>query len=279
MHTSIHRFALAVGLSSIMHIAATPSPAAPPAPGKPGYTDTAYLPGQKWRVHDAERPVPPIVTPAAGFSHQAKAPSDATVLFDGKDLSKWTSDSGAARWKVENGYMEVVPKSGSIRTRDEFGDFQLHIEFATPGKVEGNSQGRGNSGVIIYGMYEVQVLDSYNNPTYADGQAGALYGQFPPLANASKAPGEWQSYDIIFETARWDDAKKLVKPANVTLIHNGVVLHHRKEFVGQVKHRELATYGVVHPPKGGITLQDHDNPMRFRNIWIRPLGQYDAAAR
>lgn len=247
-----------------------------PARGGVGYTDTAFLPGGKWRVHDANRPTPPVVAPGERFSHEAPPPADAVVLFDGKDLSKWQTDGGApARWKVENGYMEVVKDTGSIRTKDEFGDFQLHLEFATPAVVKGNSQDRGNSGVLVYGRYEVQVLDSYDNVTYADGQCGALYGQSPPLANASKKPGEWQTYDIIFETARWDEARKLVKPANVTVIHNGVVLHHKKELIGEVQHRELARYGNPHPPRGPIQLQDHGNPMRFRNIWIRPLRDYD----
>jgi len=239
-----------------------------------GYTDTPMIPGQKWRVHDPERPAPTVVTPGTTFSHSAPAPSDATILFDGHDLSQWKSGNKEAGWKVENGYMEVAPNSGSIQTKGQFDDFQLHLEFATPHKVEGNSQGRGNSGVIIFGMYEVQVLDSFNNKTYADGQTGAMYGQYAPLANASKVPGAWQSYDIIFETARWEDGK-LVKKANVTVIHNGVLLHHKQEYSGPSHHRRVGTYNKPHPPKGSIHLQDHNNPMRFRNIWIRSIGKYD----
>lgn len=241
---------------------------------KPGYKDTAILPDQKWHVHDPDRPVPPLVTPGETFSHNAPPPSDAIVLFDGKDISKWRSDSGPAGWKVENGYMEVVKDSGSIRTRDEFSDFQLHLEFATPAKVEGSSQGRGNSGIYLCGRYEVQILDSYNNPTYPDGQLGAMYGQFPPLATAPKKPGEWQTYDIIFEVARWDENRKLIKPASVTVILNGIVLHNKKEFIGGSTHRELPVYRP-HAPRGPISLQDHGNPTRFRNIWLRPLGEYD----
>lgn len=241
---------------------------------KPGYKDTPILPGQKWHVHDSDRPVPPAVTPGETFSHLAPPPSDAIVLFSGKDLSKWKSDKGAAGWKVENGYMEVVKDSGSIRTVDEFGDFQLHLEFATPAKVDGTSQGRGNSGIYLCGRYEVQVLDSFNNPTYTDGQLGAMYGQFPPLATVPKKPGEWQCYDIIFEVARWDENKKLIKPASVTVILNGIVLHNRKEFLGGSTHRELPVYRP-HAPRGPIVLQDHSNPTRFRNIWLRPLGEYD----
>jgi hypothetical protein len=240
-----------------------------------GYTNTPIIPGMKWRVHDGERPQPRIVTSGATFSHLAPPPSDAIVLFDGTDLSKWTGPGGSAKWKVENGYMEVAPKSGSIRTRDKFADFQLHLEFATPAKVEGNSQGRGNSGVLFNGIYEVQVLDSWENPTYPDGQAGGLYGQTPPLVNASKPPGTWQSYDIIFESPRWDENKKIIKKASVTVIHNGVVLHHKREYLGNTPHQANGNYNNPHAPEVFIELQDHNNPMRFRNIWLRKLGEYD----
>ena len=198
-----------------------------------GYTDTPMQPNGKWHVHDPARPIPAVVAPGTNFSQLAAAPADAVVLFDGTDLSKWKhGDGSAAKWKIENGYMEVVPKSGILRTKDEFGDFQLHIEWATPAKVSGNGQGRGNNGVNIFGKYEIQVLDSYNNPTYADGGASAIYGQQPPLVNASKPPGEWQTYDIIWEAPRWDENKKLIKKAYVTVIHNGVVVHHRQELAG-----------------------------------------------
>lgn len=244
-------------------------------PGKLGYQDTPIIPGTKWHVHDGERPQPRVVTPGATFSHMAPAPADAKVLFDGKDLSQWRSGNGEAKWKVEDGYMEVTPKSGSIQTKEQFADFQLHIEFATPAKVEGNGQGRGNSGILMNGIYEVQVLDSYNNPTYPDGQAGGLYGQTPPLVNASKPPGEWQSYDIIFESPRWDKDGKLEKKAAVTVIHNGVVLHHRREYQGNTPHKRNGDYSKPHAPEMFIQLQDHNNPMRFRNIWIRSIGEYD----
>lgn len=244
------------------------------APGKDEHKQTPMLPDQPWHVHDLNRPAPRVVTPGATFSHGAPAPSDAVVLFDGTDLSKWKGAKGEAGWKVENGYMEAVKKSGDISTKDEFGDFQLHLEFATPAKVEGISQGRGNSGVFLFGKYEVQVLDSYDNPTYPDGQCGALYGQFPPLVNAVKKPGEWQSYDIIFEAPRWDDAGKLLKRGNVTVLLNGVLLHLKKELIGETRHAEVATYGQPQS-RGPIALQDHGNPMRFRNIWIRNLGEYD----
>ena len=239
-----------------------------------GHKDTPQLPGQKWLVHDSDRPVPRVVTPGETFSHNAPPPSDAVVLFDGKDLSKWKTAKGEAQWKVENGYMEVVKNSASIFTKEEFGDFQLHLEFATPAKVDGESQGRGNSGVLIYGKYEVQVLDSYKNPTYPDGQLGSLYGQFPPLVNPAKKPGEWQSYDIIFEGPRWDENKKLTRPASVTVLLNGVIIHNKKEYIGESGHKVVGTY-KPHPPRGPIMLQEHNNPTRFRNIWIRKLGEYD----
>lgn len=239
-----------------------------------GYTDTPMQPNGKWHVHDSARPLPKVITPGATFSQQAAAPSDAIVLFNGKDFSKWNGEKGDVQWKLEDGFMETT-KTGRIRTKDEFGDFQLHLEFATPSEVKGNGQGRGNNGVNIYGQYEIQVLDSYNNPTYADGQAAAVYGQAPPLVNASRPPGEWQTYDIIWETPRWDADKKLVKKAYITVLHNGVVVHHRWELWGYVNHRTVGNYGKPHAPKGYIELYEHGNPVRFRNIWIRPLGEYD----
>ena len=165
------------------------------AADKPGYTDTPVIPGQKWKVHDADRPQPRVVTPAATFSHGAPPPSDAVVLFDGKDLSKWTKDGGPAPWKVANGYMEVVGKSGSIETREKFGSFQLHLEFASPTPPDLNKHGqeRANSGVFLHGLYEIQVLDCYKNPTYSDGTVGCIYGQWPPMANAAKPSGEEKS--------------------------------------------------------------------------------------
>lgn len=241
-----------------------------------GYTDTPIIPGTTWHVHDANRPRPKVIQPAASFSQAAPAPADAVILFDGKDLSKWQTEKGGdAGWKVENGYMEVVKGKGNIRTKQEFEDFQLHLEFATPEKVVGNSQARGNSGVFLIGQYEMQVLDTYNNLTYPDGQCGSMYGQYPPLANACKPPGQWQTYDIIFEAPRWDAAGKLIKKACVTVIQNGVVLHHKKEYMGPTSHKEVNTYDHTKSSRGPIGLQDHGNPMRFRNIWIRPLGEYD----
>jgi hypothetical protein len=237
-----------------------------------GYTDTPVLPGLPFKVHDPARPHPPVVTPAA---QPGGAPSDAIVLFDGRDLAQWTP--GRQPWKVENGYMEVVPNSGDLRTKEKFGDVQLHVEWAAPAEVRGNSQNRGNSGIFLQGLYEVQVLDSYQNLTYADGQAGAIYGQWPPLANPARKPGEWQTCDIVFEAPRFD-AGKLTKPAFLTVFLNGVLLHHRKELMGATVHRELAKYGTS-APEESIRLQDHQQAVRYRNIWARRLAGYDQPER
>ena len=236
-----------------------------------GYTDTPMLPSGNWHVHDPNRPKPPVVTPAATFSDGAAAPSDAIVLFDGTDFSHWEGDKGAAPWIIRDGYMEVKPNSGYIHTKENFGDFQLHLEFAEPSKAEGDSQERGNSGVFLQGVYEVQVLDNYNNPTYPDGQCGAIYGQSPPLVNACKAPGQWQTYDIFFQAARWNENHELVRPANVTVIQNGLLVHNKQSILGPSGHRTLANYNKELPRTGPIALQDHGNRMRFRNIWIRAI--------
>ena len=237
-----------------------------------GYTDTPMLPGGKWHVHDPNRPLPPVVTPGATYSHMAPAPSDAVVLFDGKDMSKWLNEHGKeATNPVRDGYMEPDRANGRLHTKDEFGDFQLHLEFATPAKVEGKGQGRGNNGVNIFGRYEIQVLDSFENPTYADGQCGAIYAQRPPLVNASKPPGEWQTYDIVWEAPHWDESGKLTKKAYVTVLQNGLLLHNRQELIGTTPYRQLGNYDKPHPPKGPIELYYHNNPVRFRNIWVRRL--------
>lgn len=242
---------------------------------KYGYDDTPLIPGSKYRVHDKERPLPHIVTPGTPSTQGApgEAPSDAVILFDGKDLSLWVGRDGPAQWKVGNGYMEVVPKTGNIRTREHFGDCQLHVEWAAPTQVKGESQGRGNSGVFLMGRYEIQVLDSYDNPTYADGLAAAIYGQFPPLVNACREPGEWQTYDIIWFGPRFD-GETLVRPARVTVFHNGLLVHHNRELTGRTGHRGLYPY-EPHPDVGPLELQDHGDLVRFRNIWYRPLTHPD----
>lgn len=230
---------------------------------RPGYSDSPLLPGGEWHVHDPARPYPSVVQPGRGSG----APSDAIVLFDGTDLSAWRSGDGPASWKVEGG--AFVAGGGNLSTAASFGDCQLHIEWATPVDVRADSQGRANSGVFLMGRYEVQVLDSYQNPTYADGQAAALYGQYPPLVNACRAPGEWQSYDIVFRAPRFEGAK-LLAPAQVTVLHNGIVVQHARELQGATRHRELASY-EAHAAELPLVLQDHGDPVRFRNVWVRPL--------
>ena len=248
-----------------------------------GFRDTPMLPGGKWHLHDPDRPQPPVVTPGATFSHGAPPPSDAEMLFDGKDLSKWQNNREQdATWRVVDGYVETAARGGGIRTRGKWADFQLHVEWATPNPPKGTGQGRGNSGILMNGMYEVQVLDSYKAKTYPDGQAGAIYGQSPPLVNASKPPGEWQTYDIIFESPRWNEKGDLVKKACVTVLHNGVVVQNHYEFTGStdgisaaVPWKTLSKYVGPHPPEVFVELQDHNNPVRYRNIWIRKLGEQD----
>ncbi len=244
---------------------------------KRGYTDTPRLPNQKWRVHDAERPHPPKVTSGVPLLNEAP-PSDAVVLFDGKDLSQWiaTVRGGAQQqpaWKVENGYMEVVPRSGRLVTKQKFGDCQLHIEWMVPKDVEGAGQGRGNSGVELMTHYEIQVLESYENMTYADGQAASIYGQWPPLVNASRPPGEWNVYDIFFEAPRFE-GDRLRKPGYVTVVHNGILVHNHQQILGAAIHRKVAEY-APHAAEEPLSLQDHGQRVRYRNIWIRRLKPYD----
>jgi hypothetical protein len=224
----------------------------------------------RWPIHARDRPQPQVVTPAP-TDQPAAPPADAIVLFGGADLSQWEGDSGqAAPWKVENGYFEIVAGSGGIRTRRGFGDCQLHIEWRAPSPTVGEGQDRGNSGVFLMGKYEVQVLDSYDNRTYPDGQAAALYGQYPPLVNASRPPGQWQSYDIVFRRPRFDPQGKLLHPARVTLFHNGVLVQDNAMLSGPTAHQRRPPY-VAHPDKLPIHLQDHGSPVRYRNIWIREL--------
>ena len=233
-----------------------------------GYEGTPHLPGSQWRVHDPGRPQPAIVTP--GPLTPAPPPADATVLFDGSGLTGWTGRDGPAAWRLADDWMEVVPGSGDIETAVEFGDCQLHVEWAAPVKVSGSSQGRGNSGVFLMGRYEIQVLDGYDNPTYADGAVAAVYGQQPPLVNASRPPGEWQEYDIVFTAPRWQGTD-LVQPAYVTVFHNGVLVHDHQASLGPTTHQALSDYAEPHPATGPLKLQDHGDPVWFRNIKIRRI--------
>ncbi|MFA6242637.1 MAG: DUF1080 domain-containing protein [Candidatus Hydrogenedentales bacterium] len=230
-------------------------------------------------VHEtdpAKSSPPPIITPGTPSSQEVPgtAPSDAVVLFDGKDLSNWTAtkEGEATKWIVSNGAMSPTKDSGMIRSKQEFGSCQLHVEFATPTPPEGEGQGRGNSGVFLMGRYEVQVLDSFNNTTYFDGQCSALYGRNKPLVNACRKPGEWQSYDIVFHRPVFK-GKKVVKPATFTVFHNGVLVHDNYQLTGGTGWRgqHSITPYTPHGDKGPIELQDHGNPVLFRNVWVREL--------
>jgi hypothetical protein len=268
------KFQLVIVAAAMANALSGQTASAPPAKAPTGYTDTPLIPGSKWRVHDDARPRPPVITPGTFSTPDipGKPPSDAMVLFDGKNLDAWRTAKGEpARWKVENGYLEVAPGAGDIITRAEFGDSQLHIEWRAPTPPQGDSQGRGNSGIFLMGLYETQVLDCFHNLTYADGQAGAVYGQMPPLVNACRPPGEWQTYDIVYTAPRFKDGKIDV-PGFVTTFHNGVMVQNHTQILGATEHRAVPKL-VVHEPKGPLVLQDHRNPVRFRNIWIRPLGE------
>ena len=232
-----------------------------------------FLPAQMqspWRAHDPTRPRPPIVTPV-GISQPVRPPSDAIVLFDGTDLSRWqASDGSDSKWVLQDGCMLPTADSGPIETKQGFGDIQLHLEWSAPTPPQGTGQGRGNSGVYLMKQYEVQVLDSYENETYADGQAASIYGQSPPLANACLPPGQWQAYDIVFRRPRFDDAGKLVSPAIVTVFQNGVLVQDHFRMWGPSNWLRFDAYHP-HAERLPISLQDHGNPVRFRNIWLREL--------
>jgi hypothetical protein len=228
---------------------------------------------QKWGPNDRNRPEPVIITPgtASTQDHPGKPPSDAIVLFNGKDLSNWQSAKGGpATWTVGNGYFATVPKAGDIQTKAAYGDCQLHVEWATPNPPHGQDQDRGNSGVYLHSLYEIQVLDSYDNVTYADGEAAAVYGQYPPLVNAARKPGEWQTYDIVFHGPRFDASGKLLRKAIVTVIYNGVLVQDHVELTGPTGHHVRPPYTPT-PEKLPLLLQDHNHPVRYRNLWIREL--------
>jgi hypothetical protein len=242
-----------------------------------GYSDSAFNEGSRWRVHDPDRPQPPVVMPAGPVT--MAPPADAIVLFDGKDLSAWVTRGrgtpppapAPAGWAVHDGYFESGP-GGTISTRESFGDVQLHLEFATPENAEGTSQGRGNSGVIFMGRYEIQVLDSYDNRTYADGMAASIYGEYPPLVNAARKPGEWQSYDIVFEAPRFTGRPS---PGYFTVFWNGVMVHNRQPLLGTTTAIMTPHAYTAHEPELPLALQAHGNRVKYRNIWIRRLHGYD----
>ncbi len=236
-----------------------------------GRRDTPLLPGTQWHVHDPERPQPVVVTPGTPSTSDTPGhpPSDAVVLFDGHDLSAWSGDDGhPPKWKVADGTM--TPSGGGIHTLQDFGDVQVHVEFSTPTPGVGHGQERGNSGVFLQGLYEVQVLDSYGDRTYPDGQAGAIYGQSPPQVNPVRPPGEWQAYDIVFTAARFGEDKALNTPAYLTVFLNGVLVQNHVALLGPTINGALAKYGFT-TPTGPLGLQDHGHAVRFRNVWLRPL--------
>jgi len=242
------------------------------APTSPTMTAKAE---QEWKIHDRNRPQPNVIAPGecSTQDHPGQAPSDAIVLFDGKDLSKWRAgDEGPAKWKVEDGHFEVAAGTGDMHTQQAFGDCQLHVEWAAPSPAHGEDQDRGNSGVFLMGLYEVQVLDSYQSQTYADGQAAAIYGQYPPLVNACRQPGQWQTYDIIFHGPRFDPAGKLLRPAFITVLQNGVLVQDHVRIMGPTAHMQRPPYHPT-PQRLPLKLQDHHHPVRYRNIWVRELGE------
>ena len=227
---------------------------------------------QQWPQHSMDRPRPPVVQPGPESAPVAP-PKDAVVLFDGTNLSQWRAeDSTTAKWTVQDGYVEVKPGTGMLVSARGFGDVQLHIEWATPAVVKGEGQERGNSGVFLMGIYELQVLDSYQNDTYPDGQAGAIYGENPPLVNATRPPGRWQAYDIVFRRPRFKADGSLDRPARMTVFLNGVLIQDNFELVGPTANKARPPYRA-HADKLPLKLQDHGNPVRYRNIWIRELSQ------
>lgn len=269
---------LALALTASLAAFAQENKPAAEKPSPIGYSDTPVIPGSKWKVHDIDRPRPKAVTPGAKLGD---APSDAIVLFDGKNVDAFRSKKKDAKgkptnewtdcpWKIENG--ELLVDGGDAWTKQEFASCQLHLEWKSEPHTKGNSQKKGNGGVFLMDRYESQILDCDNNPTYADGMAGGIYGQTPPLVNAVRKAGEWQTYDIIF-TAPKLDGDKVVEPARITTLINGILVQNNTSIQGPTKHKDITNYEGSFPAKAPIRLQDHKNepPVRLRNIWIRPL--------
>jgi len=264
--------AMAVGCLTMAAMAAMAAKEAP-ASGKPlrveptndihGFTTTPIVPGTKWHVHDPNRTQPKYVQPKYDGKLVA-APKGATVLFDGKGLDKWKNKG----WKLADGSMQV--SKGGQQSLDQFGDMHLHVEWLVPDGLKGGCQKQGNSGVYMMGKYEIQVLNCYNNRTYADGMTAAMYGQYPPMVNACRKPGQWQAFDIHFKAPIWK-GKGLVSAAYVTVYHNGVLVHDNRKYMGPTGWKSVANYNKPHPPKGPISLQAHGSPVKYRNIWVAPL--------
>jgi len=240
----------------------------------PSSVATAEQPSQvprgRWKQHSMVRPKPPVVV-AQGIATPQPAPADAVVLFGGNALDQWVTDTGEpVAWTVGDGFFEVKPSAGAILTRESFGDVQLHLEWASPAPASGNGQDRGNSGVFLMGRYEIQILDTFQADTYADGQTGAVYGEAPPLFNASLPPGAWQTFDIVFRGPQFSTDGALLTPAFVTVLHNGVAVQNNERIPGPTSWLNTLSY-QPHPREAPIRLQDHGQPVRFRNIWVRRL--------
>ncbi len=242
-----------------------------PVQEKPQTAGTAPDKAVSWRIHDMTRPRPAVITPQK-LALPAPAPEGAVILFDGKGLSNWMGkDNGTPAWKVENGYMEIVPGTGPLQSRDKFGDVYLHVEWASPDDSTRKGQDRGNSGIFFMNQYELQVLDSYQANTYADGQAGALYGQAPPRFNACVPRGQWNAYDIFFRRPRFSTTdSSLLSPARITVWHNGVLIQDNEEYKGPTSWLKYLPY-VKHADEMPITLQEHNGRVKFRNIWALRL--------
>jgi hypothetical protein len=218
------------------------------------------------KVTEVWEPEPKVITPGTSGS----APSDAIILFDGKNLDNWLDKNNTTpKWSVKDGVLTVVKGAGDIKTKQTFGDIQLHIEWRTPAKVEGDGQGRGNSGIFLQERYELQVLDSYKNRTYSNGQAGSIYKQTPPLVNATKGPGEWQVYDVVFTAPKFNGDGSLKSAGRITVLHNGVLIQNDTEIQGTTEY--IGKPKLIAHEKGSLKLQDHGNPTSFRNIWVREL--------
>lgn len=241
-------------------------------PSPIGYDDTPVIPGTQWKVHDINRPRPEAVTPGEKLG---AAPSDAVVIFDGNSSDGLvgktkTGETIPCPWKIENG--ELLISGGDCWTKQEFASCQLHLEWKSAPETKGNSQKKGNAGVFFMDRYESQMLDCYNNPTYADGMTGSVYGQTPPLVNAVRKPGEWQIYDIVFTAPKLDKGK-VVEPAYITTFVNGICVQVHTKIMGPTKHKQVTNYDGEFPEKASLRIQDHKNepPVRVRNIWVRPL--------
>jgi hypothetical protein len=231
------------------------------------YSITMHAQRPEHAVTDVWEPIPRVVTPGEGTA----PPSDAIILFDGSNLDNWIDHNGnTPQWDVKDGIMTVKPGTGDIRTKQGFGDIQLHIEWRTPDVIKGEGQGRGNSGIFLMDRYEIQVLDSYENPTYPNGQAASIYKQHIPLVNACRPPGEWQTYDIIFMAPRFNDEGRVTHPARITVIHNGVLVQNNVELWGSTEFIGLPRY-IEHSMNEPLMLQDHGDLVSFRNIWVREL--------